>query len=60
MKSAGMSTCGFFLYIMFCMIKNLFLISLLFLLSSCFSYYDKVETLYVEVFPSDRFLIEIP
>ena len=32
---------------MFCMIKNLFLISLLLLLSSCFSYYEKAERLVI-------------
>lgn len=55
MKSAGIPTCGFFLYIMFCMIKNLFLISLSFLLSSCFypvlegmhSYYEDAEQMLV-------------
>ena len=47
MKSAGMSTCGFFYILSSGMIKNLFLISLSFLLSSCFSYYDKAERLAV-------------
>ena len=55
MKSAGISTCGFFLYIRLCMIKNLFLIALSFVLSSCFypvvegmvSYYEDAEQMLV-------------
>ena len=55
MKSAGIPTCGFFYTLSSGMIKNLFLIALSFLLSSCFypfvegmmSYYEDAERMLV-------------